>query len=292
MQQGQAFVAGVDKRRHAASEHERVPERAGPVQGVRRRLIRLFHEAPDAMERGRTRLGQALAELDPPIVGFRLAGLRPQEYDLLGTTGDGFERAGHPVHEHAVVRHEVIRGENHHGGFRIPGLDPVGGEENGRRRAPVRWLLEHMRGARLVSQLRPHVATLPRHGHDHRALGRDTEAHAIERLSQERRAASENGVLLRPVLAVHVAGEPAKPHALAPGQHHRPRLPADARSPLLDRYVGLGHGRPRRNPHAIAFYRGTRGLTCREFEQIDGRPGGPSRSAPRRRKIRPGESTR
>ncbi len=93
---------------------------------------------------------QRLSQLDPAIVGFGLARLRAEEDDTIALAVEDPDRVGDMPHEGLILADEMIGGQDSHHGVRVPGEDPVRGQEDGRGRAPVSGLLEHVGRGSLV----------------------------------------------------------------------------------------------------------------------------------------------
>jgi hypothetical protein len=136
--------------------------------------------------------------------------------------------------EGRLVAHEVVGGEDDHGGAVVPGLDPVGGQEDAGAGTPILRLSQDMRSPFGLPELATEVPQVARHRDHHRPLGGDEGPEALQRLVQERAATGEHGVLLGQVLVVDLPDQGPKPNALAAGQHDRPR-------PLARRLPRRGH---------------------------------------------------
>ena len=117
----------------------------------------------------------------------------------------------------------MVRGEHHHGGFRVTKPDPVSGQENPGRRAAVIGLSQHV-WPRSTPQFGLHVSRVAREGDHDGTLGRNEQANPVEGLAEKGPRPDQSRILLRTIVTVQTAGEAAQAHAFTSRQDNGPEV--------------------------------------------------------------------
>ena len=131
--------------RNAPYHHEAVRQASPRPQRLGQGRRGLLPEPPDPGDPIGAGRSDRVAGLDPAVVRLGAVRGHPQEDDEVRAHGHGLEGGLHVGHEHAVIGHVVVGGqEDDSGGRRRPG-DPEEGVEDRRGRAPVPRLHERRR---------------------------------------------------------------------------------------------------------------------------------------------------
>ena len=183
-----------------------------PLGARERRLLPELAHGPDGAG---GHVAELLPGLDPSVLDFGLGGLSAEKHDAIRVRIDPRPHLRDMGYERVAAGDVVVRGEDGDRCCGIPPGDLRGRRQDGRGRPAVRGLSEDVR-MRVPSELLRGVRGVLFHCDDDRPVDGKANSHPVQGLAEQRAAAEDRHVLLRPLIAEGGADQGPKTHALSP----------------------------------------------------------------------------
>lgn len=202
-------------------EHERVPQASGQQEAVGFLRAGFFPKTRDRLDRVSLDLPHRITGLNPAVLRLRMVRAGAQKHEPVGQLLRGSNRPAHGGEEFDLWMHEMVRGQDHDGCFRVLRADVSQRQKNTRRRVAVLRLGND--GLRVVvSETIPGVRLMVSgHNHQH-AIGTCKSFRPVQGVAQHRAVTHEGAVLFGSVLAPPTFHQWPQPFSFTSGQDHRP----------------------------------------------------------------------